>query len=397
MAPLKIIYYSPHPTHDIVSEVGYSTHQRETINAFKQLGHEVICVVMGGTEKKAVTHFHHELGNKSGKASLIKKLLPGFLWNALKDIRLLQHDKKAGRQLEEAIKAHQPDLIYERGEYLQDSGVVMAEKYGIRHYLEVNSPVVEEMATFEGPDLLRFLGHKKEITKLEKTHKVFAVSSAIKEYLIHRYNCNKEITIIPNCINPEALSNDDILKIPVYKKVSGEFTVGFVGSLFPYHGVHLLIEAFAIFIKTNANARLIVVGDGAIKEALLKQAESSLPEGSFLFTGKVPHKDALRHIESFTVAVMPASNWYGSPVKIFEYGLLGKPIVAPDNGPVKDVMNPDVDGFLVNADAKDIAEKLEFVFNNREEANRRASHFRDKILGQYIWKKQAETILRDLN
>ncbi len=397
MAPLKIIYYSPHPTHDIVSEVGYSTHQRETINAFKKLGHEVSCVVMGGTEKKAVTHFHHELGNKSGKAGLIKKLLPVFIWNALKDIRLLQHDKKAGQQLENAIKVHQPDLIYERGEYLQDSGVLMAEKYGIRHYLEINSPVVEEMAAFEGPDILRFLGHKKERTKLKKTHKVFAVSSAIKEYLIKRYGCDKEITVIPNCINPEAWSVEDKMKNSSQETASGQFTVGFVGSLFSYHGVHLLIEAFAIFIKTNANARLIVVGDGAIKEALVKQAESSLPEGSFMFTGKVPHKDALRFIERFTVAVMPASNWYGSPVKIFEYGLLGKTIIAPDNGPVRDVMNPDVDGFLVNPDAKDIAEKLEFVVNNQEEANKRAVHFRDKILSQYTWKKQAETILRDLS
>jgi glycosyltransferase involved in cell wall biosynthesis len=380
-----------------VSEVGYSTHQRETINAFKQLGHDVICVVMGGTEKKEVAHFHHELENKSGKAGLIKKLLPGFIWNALKDISLLKHDKKAGRQLEKAIKAHQPDLIYERGEYLQDSGVVMAEKYGIRHYLEVNSPVVEEMDAFEGSDLLRFLGHKKESTKLKKTHKVFAVSSAIMQYLINRYNCNKEITIIPNCINPDAWSVEDELTNSSQETASGKFTVGFVGSLFPYHGVHLLIEAFAIFIKANANARLIVVGDGAIKEALLKQAESSLPESSFLFTGKVPHKEALRYIKSFNVAVMPASNWYGSPVKIFEYGLLGKPIVAPDNGPVRDVMNPDVDGFLVNPDAKDIAEKLEFVYCNQEEAYKRAVCFRDKILGQYTWKKQAETILRDLD
>jgi glycosyltransferase involved in cell wall biosynthesis len=76
---------------------------------------------------------------------------------------------------------------------------------------------------------------------------------------------------------------------------------------------------------------------------------------------------------------------------------LGKTIIAPDNGPVRDVMNPDVDGFLVNPDAKDIAEKLEFVVNNQEEANKRAVHFRDKILSQYTWKKQAETILRDLS
>ena len=48
---MRIIYYSPHPTHDIVSEVGYATHQREVILALRNLGYEVFPVIMGGTEE----------------------------------------------------------------------------------------------------------------------------------------------------------------------------------------------------------------------------------------------------------------------------------------------------------------------------------------------------------
>ncbi|MFM7764348.1 MAG: hypothetical protein ACKO6I_01705, partial [Sphingomonadales bacterium] len=146
MKKLRIIYYSPHPTHDIVSEVGYSTHQRESIQSFRQLGHEVLPVVLGGTETSAVNTHIAGLSEKAGNLSGVKKLLPLWLWNALKDVELLKHDIKAGRQLEQAIRDFKPDMIYERGEYLQDSGVKMAEKHGIKHVLEVNSPVVEEMA-----------------------------------------------------------------------------------------------------------------------------------------------------------------------------------------------------------------------------------------------------------
>jgi glycosyltransferase involved in cell wall biosynthesis len=397
LASLKIIYYSPHPTHDIVSEVGYSTHQRETIHAFRQLGHEVVCVVLGGTEKESVNTFHRQIDNKSSRSLGLKKWIPLFLWNALKDIRLLQHDKKAGRQLEQAILKFQPDLIYERGEYLQDSGVLMAEKYGIRHYLEVNSPVVEEMSVFEGSDILRFLGHQKEKIKLRKTHKVFAVSSAIKEYLIQRYQCKKAIEVIPNCINPEALTEIDKDANPIYKKGDNEFTIGFVGSLFPYHGVDLLIDSFSEFVKINTDAKLVIVGDGAVKSALMQQASTLLPPDSYFFTGKVPHKQALKYIQSFDVAVMAASNWYGSPVKIFEYGLMGKPIIAPDNGPVRDVMDPELDGFLVKALRTDLVAILNFINNQPEEAHKRAQHFRQKILDTYTWKNQASFILNDFN
>ena len=200
MKKLRIIYYSPHPTHDIVSEVGYSTHQRESIAAFRRLGHEVLPVVLGGTEPTAVKTHIEGLSQKAGGLSGLKKWLPLWLWNALKDLRLIQHDRRARKELETAIIAFKPDMIYERGEYLQDGGVLMANQYRVPHYLEVNSPVVEEMAAFEGSDALRFLGHWKERSKLRKTDKVIAVSSALKSFLTDYYGCKKPILVAPNAI-----------------------------------------------------------------------------------------------------------------------------------------------------------------------------------------------------
>ena len=54
MKKYRIIYYSSHPTHDIVSTVGYSVHQRETINSLRNLNHEVFPLIMGGVDEKKV-------------------------------------------------------------------------------------------------------------------------------------------------------------------------------------------------------------------------------------------------------------------------------------------------------------------------------------------------------
>jgi glycosyltransferase involved in cell wall biosynthesis len=390
---LRIIYYSPHPTHDIVSEVGYSTHQRESIAAFRQLGHEVLPVVMGGTETASVKNHIDGLTQKAGNVSGLKRFLPLFLWNALKDLRLLKHDKKAGKQLEEAILKFQPDMIYERGEYLQDSGVKMAAKHGIKHILEVNSPVVEEMAAFEGPDLFRFMGHWKERNKLNRTSHVIAVSTAMKEYLQSKYQCQLPIHVAPNAINPEKeqFNPEEVTKIRAGLAAETQI-IGFVGSLFPYHGVDGLIEAFAGVVAMLPNAHLMIVGEGVIREALQALADKILPTGSYTFTGKIPHIEVMNYIRSFDVAVMPSSNWYGSPIKIFEYGLTGVPIVAPDKGPLRDVMEHKKHGWLVSDNTQDLENALLYVLQNSAFSLEMGRCFRNKILDEHTWVAQASGI-----
>jgi glycosyltransferase involved in cell wall biosynthesis len=390
---LRIIYYSPHPTHDIVSEVGYSTHQRETIAAFLQLGHEVLPVVMGGTETASVKNHIDGLTQKAGNVSGLKRFLPLFLWNALKDIRLLMHDRRAGRQLETAIHTFNPDLIYERGEYLQDSGVKMAVKHGIKHILEVNSPVVEEMAAFEGPDLFRFMGHRKERTKLRRTNMAVVVSSALGEYLRNRYQYKGDLLMIPNAINPDR----DIPSAQEIAEIRNRYTsnskiIGFVGSLFPYHGVDKLIDAFKLVLTERQDLHLLIVGDGNIRETLEEHA-SSLPKGTCTFAGRVPHRDVMAYIGAFDIAVMAASNWYGSPIKIFEYGRMAVPILAPNTGPVRDVMEHEKDGYLVDPDVNAIAGALINMIDQEEKWRQTGENFRRKILQKHTWTIHASTIV----
>ena len=156
---MRIIYYSPHPTHDIVSEVGYSTHQREMIHALRDLGHEVLPVIMGGTEAgdlnpKAKQNYTIPLHKK-----ILKFIIPKWIWTSLNNYKLILHDQKAGIELEKAIRSFNPDLIYERSEYLQDSGAKVASQHKIRYFLEVNAPFIEEMNEFEGYSVFHSKAH----------------------------------------------------------------------------------------------------------------------------------------------------------------------------------------------------------------------------------------------
>jgi glycosyltransferase involved in cell wall biosynthesis len=393
---MKIIYYSPHPTHDIVSEVGYATHQREVINALKKLGHEVMPVIMGGTDASTLSPLAKDSYKPSALKTILKKLVPKVLWTSFNNYKLLQHDKMAGQRLEKAIVSFKPDLIYERSEYLQDSGAKMASKYNLKYFIEVNAPFVEEMRAFEGYSLYESKAHQAEKNKIKRADKVFVVSSALSDFLVNTYQCKRDkIFIQPNCINPEkiTLNPQSVQIIKNNYNLSDKKVIGFVGSMFPYHGVDILINAFSKALKHHTNIKLMIVGDGVIMGDLKTQVASLGIEDDVIFTGKIPHNEVFNYINMMDICIMAKSNWYGSPVKIFEYGLMNKPIIAPNTAPVLDVMVNKVDALIINDNETELSSAIQQLLDDSELSSSLATTFHSKVLELYTWEHAAKNII----
>lgn len=393
---MKIIYYSPHPTHDIVSEVGYATHQREVINALRNLGHIVYPVILGGTEKDNLSPAGIPAPKNSFKA-IIKKFIPRFIWTSLKDFQLMKHDQMAAQKLEEAIIAYQPDLIYERSEYLQDKGVAVIKKYKVKYFLEINAPFAEEMKGFEGYSIWHKLAHKKEQNKNEAADQIFVVSSALKTFIEATYKVpSSKIFVQPNCINFTNVIVDEhkIEQIKMKYELEGKKVIGFVGSIFPHHGVDILIDAFTLVVKDFPQAILLIVGDGSILEALKARVKKNGIDSKVCFAGKHDHKAVFNFIATMDMCVMAKSNWYGSPIKIFEYGAMHKPIIAPNTGPVKDVMKHKVNGLVVDMNKEKIAEAIVDLLKNENLGKTISDNFYADIAKQYTWEIAATNILK---
>jgi len=390
---MKIIYYSPHPTHDIVTEVGYATHQRETIIALQNLGAEVIPVIMGGTTFEEVPYKDGKAITHSGLKGFIKKIIPRYVWVTLKDFRLMMHDKRTAKRLEVAIIKYQPDLVYERSEYLQDASVAVVKKYKVKHYIEVNSPFVQEMKHLEGRSLWTSLGHYKEKRKYKAADQVWVVSSALKSFLVERYGIeSNKISISPNRINIKEFNQKNILELTVNFKKEVPI-IGFVGSILPHHDVEDLIAAFKLVIDRGYKVQLCIVGGGSLLDSLKTKVEQLKISEWVYFIGKVPHHNVPAYIKQMDICVMPGSNWYGSPIKIFEYGILGKAVIAPNNGPVNDVMEDLKDGILIEKGADSIASAMIKLIEDSELRLRIGNTFKTKIEAEYQWEHAAQMIL----
>jgi len=387
---MRILYYAPNPQLSLSAQTGYGTHMREMINSWRDLGHEVDTLIVGNnTDSPEQAKPTKTLNLKWA----LKKLTPNYIWETLKDKKLINTDAELFKALDERVQSFKPDIIYERISYLQDSGVQVARKNGIRHVSEVNAPFPEERIYFSGKSA--YLKRAKSIEKLilEESDCLTVVSSALKEYLIQKSPSSAhKMHVVPNAVN-ENLKKLDVNRVAALKSKfnpKNKLVVGFVGSIFPYHGVDLLIKAFKSSLK---DAVLLIVGDGESIPELKKYVEANSMDENVFFTGSVPHRDVFHYIEIMDICCMMNSNWYGSPVKIFEYGLMNKAVIAPDVRPVQDVMVHGKDGFLVSNSLNDICESLKTVSSDNQLRQQIAESWNKKVLENYTWKITAQKTL----
>jgi len=335
------------------------------------------------------------------RRSRIKQFVPSYLWQSLKDYKLKQTDKHNLKRLEELITKEKPDLIYERSYYLMRSGYETARKFEIPYFCEINAPYPEEKLHMEGNSFFRKESYRVESAQINAANAVFTVSTAMKDYLVRQSRGNQDkIHITPNAVNKEHIQishqRTDELKC-LYGIDDGNKVIGFVGSIFPYHGVDLLLEAFAELTKYGFREyKLLIVGDGEILPVLKDYAEKNIEKGKVIFTGNVPHKEVYNYISLMDIAVMARSNWYGSPVKIFEYGSMNKSIIAPDVVPVRDVMINGIHGILIKDSSKELFQSIEYLITHPEEAKKMANAFHQKVMNEHTWHQTASRILSEV-
>lgn len=388
---MKILYYSPHPQLSMYAPTGYGTHMREMIAAWRQMGIEVRTCIAGDADQE---EYKSQENSNKGRFSSLKKAIPSILWQSLRDFSLIRFDNKQETILADVIEEFHPDVIYERVAYLQNSGIKCAEKYGIKHVSEINAPYPEERISFSGKSF--FIGAAKNIEReiLIRSSGISVVSSALKNYLVKILpSAESKILVVPNSVNPieKQFTDSDIEALRSNYGIDNEIVVGFVGSMFPYHGVDILIKAFAQ-IPLEKNLKLLIVGDGLILHELKALAKALNVFQKVIFTGSLPHREVYANIELMDICCMPKSNWYGSPVKIFEYGLLQKPVIAPDEIPMHDVMGID-DGEIVAPTVEAFYEALIKLVDDEGRRSLVAKNWHKKVMENYTWNEAAKKTL----
>jgi len=151
----------------------------------------------------------------------------------------------------------------------------------------------------------------------------------------------------------------DLKRLPPEYTGQREKVIAGAGRLAPQKNFKLLIDGFSVFYQKHPDYRLVIYGEGSLREELTAYAARRLPEGICSFPGNV--SDLPEHLNSVSAFVL-SSDFEGMPNVLIEAMAMGVPCVSTDcpSGGPKELIENGVNGFLVPVgDAEALAQSLE--------------------------------------
>ena len=161
----------------------------------------------------------------------------------------------------------------------------------------------------------------------------------------------------------------DLSRLARFKrKESPKIRFGYVGSIIPSKGVHVLIEAFRRVAAADAELRIYGAGynfEGYenYEKELRAMAES---DKRIIFAGPFDNANVKDVFSEFDVLVVP-SIWYeNAPLTIHEAIITGAPVITSDIGGMAEYVRNGVNGLTFRlGSARDLAKKIGMFAHDR--------------------------------
>lgn len=250
---------------------------------------------------------------------------------------------------------------------------------GFSGYILSRLKKIPFVVTIHGSDLM-FI-NKRPLDKilvnyyLKKAKKVIVVSEKMKKMLEDDFEIKNSLVV-----------RNGIKELFEMTDQSKNFL--FVGRLTEVKDPLMLIEIFNEFLKVRKDFKLKIVGDGPLKEQVLKKIDDYKIKDNVDFEGFV-ERERIKDIYKKAFLTLITSRSEGFPTILFESFSSGVPVVSFDVGGVKEVVKDFKTGFVVEK-----RDKQEFVKKLIEavEYNWDREYLR-KFSSDFTWEKISKEIV----
>ena len=197
------------------------------------------------------------------------------------------------------------------------------------------------------------------------TDSVVAVSDDVAEQLKSVFHlAPSKIRIIINGIDVEAI-HGTLAKpewLPSVNALPGQRLITSVGRLMPPKGHRYLVEAIPYMTRRLGNLKLLLAGDGDLRESLEQQSQSLGVQNVVSFLGS---RNDVREILALTEVFVLPSTSEGTSMALLEAMAAGKPIVATDIPGNRAILKHEYNCLLVPpGNPEKLAEAIAFLLNH---------------------------------
>jgi len=276
-------------------------------------------------------------------------------------------------------------------------GSKISRKYKAKLIYDSHELYTHKNRPFTTPKWFDKVETRIEQKHIRKCDKVITVSQSIVDYLAETYSIAKPTLIMnaPFMKKKMPLSDENNLRVKL-NIADDKKVVIYSGGIAFNRGLDKVIES----IKYVPNVHLVFLGGGdkGFKNYLQSVANYNEVADRFDFFGPVQSFEVTSFVQSADLGVAPIENvclsyYFCAPNKVFEYIQGGIPVIASAFPDMELVIKSNDIGLTFDPESpEDIAEKINFMFNNPSEFEKYKENV-SKISDKYKWENEAKTLI----
>ena len=375
-------------------------HIRGVTKGLRDLGHSVSILSLPGAEPEALAGDlpSSSTGNdaklaKKGKflSSLasLTKYTPEFVFELIE----ITFNLLSIIRLKKAVKETKAELIYERYSLFLFASVWWAKKNNISIVLEINdSCLVHRVRKLHFVNLAR----KFERWILQNATGLVFISSEFQRIAKQEFGEIAPSVVSPNAADLDAfiLNDEKAVALRLKLNIDDKVVIGYVGAFVHWHGIDWFIDMIADKLKDNPDIVLLLIGDGVSYQPIKERIKQSQVEDQVILTGRIEHSEVSTYLSAMDFGILPDSNNYGSPMKLFEFMAMAKGMIAPDFTPIAEVVKDNETSWLFPANNRQACiEKTLALAANKAEQKQVGENARQYIVTERQWKHNAQQLL----
>lgn len=295
--------------------------------------------------------------------------LPGFEWTVIlfNDGKLAEElrklplsltiipEKKHGPitialRLAKQFRRIRPDIVHTHKYKDSILASIVARCLGVPCVVRVMHGMPEPFVGLKNLKMACYMLVDRGVTR-RLVKKIVAVSSDIEKVLSQIYGKDRVVRI-HNGIDLEAVhvTTDRLSKRREWHIDDHVILIGTAGRLVPIKGHTILLKALRTLAERCPNIRLLLVGDGPLRDSLRTEAIRLGLEKIVIFAGH--QEQPYDFINMMDIFVLPSLN-EGIPMVLLEALALERPVVASRVGGIPEVVSHGTSGILINPAKED--------------------------------------------
>lgn len=225
---------------------------------------------------------------------------------------------------------------------------------------------------------------------------ITAVSPELRDWFVEHKVPASKVDMIPAGIEPELFDHAEPEKFREKYQLNGRPVVMYTGVLNAFQRVDYLLRAFAVALRAEPDALLLIVSPlvNAVQEKEHKELAAELGiSQSIIWIAPHALADLPSYLALADVTVVPRPECPGHPVKLLNYMLAGKPVVSFGGG-AKGVSHLH-DAYIVpNHDFEALGQGIVTLLQDKTLAAELAAHGRATVLADFDWRQICRKIER---